>query len=231
MSKVKDEFFTDQEPDESFEPDPVYDEMAQNFSPVPEIAGDNLHTLFAALAKAQGELHDAHKDKQGYGYNYADLSQVLSIGRPVLSKHGLSVVQLLGNAGDNVTVTTILCHEKGGTIKTVSSMPVHIGKGMTHAQAVGATSTYLRRYSYSAMVGITQSDTDAAAEPEKPKRTKKPTKDQRIVSALNACEDLETLAEMWKKLTPEQHKLYETDKDKRKAQLQVDAQDKQQEAL
>lgn len=120
--------------------------------------------LATALAKAQGEIQDAFKDKTAHNYNYADLSQVLTIARPVLSKNGLSVVQLLGPATEHVTLTTMLLHESGESITTQSSMPIVTGKGMSVAQGIGATCTYLRRYALSAMVGITQSDTDAAAE-------------------------------------------------------------------
>lgn len=234
MGKLKDELVNGQETwvdsehhEESFEPDPVYDESIGN--------------LATALAAAQGELEDAHKDKQGYGYSYADLSSVLSIARPVLSKHGLSVVQLLGGAGDEVTITTILMHKSGESIRTVSSMPVHQGKGMTHAQSVGAITTYLRRYSLSAMVGITQTDNDAGKVSETPdtkefkqeyqRREAKPKPDPAVIKALNACEDLQTLAEMWKKLTKEQHALYEPVKDQRKTELQTQQADKEQASL
>lgn len=229
MSKLKDATFTDQEPSEAFEPDPVYDEEKE----AAMIEDKAQAELFTALAKAQGELQDAHKDKQGYGYNYADLSQVLSIARPVLSKYGLSVVQLLGGAGDTVTITTVLAHASGQTIQTTSSMEVVAGKGMSHAQAVGATCTYLRRYALSAMVGITQSDTDAApAQTEKP-ATRKPkvAPDPDVIRSLLACEDLDTLREMWGKLAPAQHKLYAGIKEQRKNELEVAKADKEEKLL
>jgi len=240
VSKFKDEAFTDQEPAEAFDPDPEYNN--------PDTHGLGIAHLAEALSSAQGEIEDAHKDKSGYGYKYADLSQVLSIARPVLSKHGLAVTQLLGGAGDRVSITTILMHKSGELISTRSSMPVHISKGMSHAQAVGSISTYLRRYALSAIVGITQADTDASSNTETdldklynneppakiPKTSagfQKPLPDPKIIKALMACEDMGTLAEMWGKLDKSQHKLYAEVKEQRKAELQADESEQQQAKL
>ena len=250
--KLKDANFTDQEGDEPFEPDPEYDRAYDAIQAYPgEFFGEDLPSFFADFAKAQGELQDAHKDQTAgtiFKYKYADLSQVLQIARPVLSKHGIGIIQLLGNAGDNVSVTTLLAHKGGAGVKTVSSMPVHIPVGksgqptMTHAQAVGSVSTYLRRYSVAAIVGITQTDTDAAngdpvPSPQKREKTPQraepeaPRPDPAVIRALMACEDMETLQEMWGKLPKAAHLLYEGVKNTRKDELLVLQADKEQAQL
>lgn len=251
MSKVKDALFTDREPPESLMPDPEYNPFdpvagqvgalrGMNMDEIhqypPEFFGEDLPAFFADFATAQGELQDAHKDQQAYQYKYADLSQVLQIARPVLSRHGIGLIQLLGNAGDNVSVTTLLVHKGGAGVKTVSSMPVGQPGKMSHAQAVGSISTYLRRYSVAAIVGITQTDNDAEHVPQHQKREKAPKKaaaqpNPDVIKALQACEDIPTLVEMWGKLSKAEHLLYAGVKDAKKDELQLAQADKDQELL
>ena len=122
---------------------------------------EEIGNLATALSALQGELTDAHKGSKGYGYNYADLATVLDIARPLLTKHGLAVSQLPGNADDNVSVKTVLMHKSGQFIESTISMPVEVGKGMSKAQAIGSVITYCRRYSLAAVLGIAQTDDDA----------------------------------------------------------------------
>ena len=114
--------------------------------------------LAKALAAAQGEITDLSKDQQGYGYKYADLAQTLRSLRPVLSKHGLAISQTAGSADDQVSVTTVLMHSSGQWLRDTLTMPVHMAKGLTHAQCVGMVLTYARRYSIQAIAGQASSD-------------------------------------------------------------------------
>ena len=138
---------------------------------------EQINELAAALANAQGELANVAKDKSGYGYKYADLAAVLDQARPVLSKHGLAIVQSASNADEQVSVTTTLMHQSGQWMRDTITMPVQVGKGMSHAQAVGSVITYARRYSLAAFVGIAQEDNDAAVQqPEAPQQRQQPPK-------------------------------------------------------
>lgn len=125
--------------------------------------------LFAAMAKAQGEIENASKNAANphFRSKYADLAEVLNTVRPVLSKHGLSLMQATGFDGTLVHVTTILAHEAGGYVTTVSSCQ----PAKTDAQGVGSATTYLRRYSAAAVAGVAQEDDDgnAAAHDKKPR--------------------------------------------------------------
>lgn len=123
---------------------------------------ENINELAMALSKLQGEITDACKDKQGYGYNYADLSSVLDIARPALAKNGLAVSQLCGSDGDKVSVETVLMHKSGQWISAVMAMTIQQMKGMTMAQASGAVISYARRYCLASVLGIAQTDNDAA---------------------------------------------------------------------
>lgn len=139
---------------------------------------EQINELSAALSAFQGEIKDAVKSNEGYGYNYANLSDILIIARPLLAKNGLALIQLAANApeieGHNgtkiqqVAVETILTHKSGQWISEVYAMPVErkiSNKGketLSLAQCVGVTITYCRRYAASAILGMTQTDNDAS---------------------------------------------------------------------
>lgn len=123
---------------------------------------DEINELASSLSKVQGEIHNAFKDKSGYGYKYVDLASMLDIARPVLSKHGLALSQLCGSANELATVETVLMHQSGQWISSTIEMGVERAKGMSLAQSVGSVITYARRYALAAIVGIAQTDDDAS---------------------------------------------------------------------
>lgn len=124
--------------------------------------------LFAALAKAQGEIENASKNAQNphFRSSYADLAEVMTTIRATLPKHGLSLIQSPHFDGSMAHLDTILAHASGGYItSTASCVPAK-----SDAQGIGAATTYLRRYSAASLVGIHQEDDDgeAAAHAAKP---------------------------------------------------------------
>jgi hypothetical protein len=114
--------------------------------------------LFAALADAQFQIENASKNAANphFRSRYADLAEVLNTVRPVLAKHGLSVMQSTAFDGAMVFVETVLAHSSGGSVSsTASCVPAK-----TDAQGVGAATTYLRRYALAAIAGVAQEDDD-----------------------------------------------------------------------
>ena len=116
--------------------------------------------LAGALAKAQSEIKGALASNVNpfFKSNYADLDTIIKSCFPQLTKNGLSIIQ--GNDTcdqGSFYITTMLLHESGQWIKSRLKMPIG---GKQDAQAVGATITYARRFSLSAMVGIAQTDDD-----------------------------------------------------------------------
>lgn len=113
-----------------------------------------INELACALSKAQGEMQAAIKDKINpfYKSSYADLGSVWDAARPVLSKHGLCVMQTteINNERNQVVMVTTLAHTSGQWMK--SYLPLNPSKN--DSQGVGAALTYLRRYSLSALVGV-----------------------------------------------------------------------------
>lgn len=132
--------------------------------------GDTKHsTLADALAAAQAELTDPKKDKTAkagaYSYAYTDIAGVLEVVRPVLSRHGIAIVQGVesNDRGDLVLRTTLLHGEEVMTSALAWPMPQDI-------QKLGSAITYLRRYSLCAMVGVAADDDDGASAREEPAR-------------------------------------------------------------
>lgn len=114
--------------------------------------------LFSAMAKAQGEIENAAKSSTNphFRSKYADLAEVLNTIRPILSKHGLSLIQSTGFDGSMVSVTSLLAHESGGYVTSMASCV----PAKSDAQGIGSATTYLRRYSAAAVAGIAQEDDD-----------------------------------------------------------------------
>lgn len=130
---------------------------------------NNIADIATALSKAQSELDSAKKDSSGYGYNYSDLASVINTSKPVLAKHNLSVVQLVGKQTETqVEVTTILAHSSGQFFKSIATLPVIEMKGCNKAQGAGASLSYLRRYAYQSIIGQPSEDNDGSSENKKP---------------------------------------------------------------
>lgn len=114
--------------------------------------------LFAALAKAQGEVENASKNAANphFKSKYADLAEVLNTVRPVFSENGLSIIQSTEFDGALVSVTTTIAHKDGGYVSSKASCV----PSKTDAQGVGSATTYLRRYSLASACGVAQEDDD-----------------------------------------------------------------------
>ena len=137
-----------------------------------------LDKLATALAKAQGEIVGAKKKSSNpfFKSDYADLHEGISATRPVLSKHGLAVVQTTSNVeviGKTafLNVGTMLMHESGQWIRSYTPLPV---ESPVNCHKLGSAMTYGRRYGLAAMIGIAQMDDDGNAATERPASRQKP---------------------------------------------------------
>ena len=160
-----------------------------------------MKNLIKAIADFQQDCPVILKDTSGYGYKYADLTQIDSIIKPLLKKHGLAYVQPI--QGNNIQ-TRLFHVETGETIESICMIPFESIKyepvviettknnvtekktkyiiagfeGMNTAQAYGSLITYFRRYTISSLLGlITDKDTDGTGEkqPETTQQTKQTT--------------------------------------------------------
>lgn len=141
---------------------------------------ESLKELFSALAKFQGEINIIPFDKTvtvklksggNYSYSYASFSSIKSLCSPLLSANGLAVSQLLGEN----KLTTILTHTSGEYIGDNMTLPV--SQGMS-PQDIGSVITYMKRYSYSAILGLASDEDTDGKITSKEKAPQKPVLDQ-----------------------------------------------------
>lgn len=117
---------------------------------------ESISKLAMALVKAQAEMPVALFDAKNpfLKYKYATLGAVVSASKPILSKFGLAITQFPFSQEGRVGVTSILLHESGEYIEYSISLVPETTKGMTLSQATGVVITYLRRYSWAAILGM-----------------------------------------------------------------------------
>lgn len=123
----------------------------------------------AAFAKFQAEVSDPGKNKtaqiepkdkskQPFSYGYADLASVLQHVRPLLAKNGLSVVQDVTTDDSHVSVTTLILHESGQTMRFG---PLSLPSG-GEPKSWGSAATYARRFALMATLGVAADGEDDA---------------------------------------------------------------------
>ena len=124
---------------------------------------ESIKNLAKAQAKLQAEVQDISKDAKGYGYKYTSLDALVKYLRPLLSKNGLSFMQMPVGSESTIGLETIFMHESGEWISNTLSSPIAELKGMNTYQSSGSAITYFRRYSLSAFVGIASDDDNDAS--------------------------------------------------------------------
>lgn len=166
---------------------------------------EQINELAAALAKAQGQVAGAVKDKTNPGYKskYADLASVWDACRSALAANGLSVVQMTRQSErDEVIVVTRLLHASGQWLQGELNLPVT----KSDAQGFGSALTYARRYALAAAVGVAPEDDDgnlaAAAKPTPIKNDV----ERRLVESMNGrpISGLQTSVDAFNALPPEE---------------------------
>jgi hypothetical protein len=128
----------------------------------------------SALSMAQGELDPAPKSSINphYKSRYADYATCREVAKSVLAKHGLSVTQGIVTDIENMSVGVItrLAHKSGQWILTETwCKPKGIGP-----QDIGSAGSYLKRYGFSAAIGLVSEEDDdgnsAQGKNEQPKK-------------------------------------------------------------
>lgn len=121
--------------------------------------------LAQSLAKAQGQIKSAVKDKVGQVGNqktkYADLDACWEVARLPLSLNGLAVAQptaICQATGDTILITKLL-HSSGQWL----AGEMKVAPTRSDPQAQGSALTYARRQAFCGIVGITQTDDDGQA--------------------------------------------------------------------
>lgn len=142
--------------------------------------------LYAALLKAQAAFPAIEKTRTAtiitktggsYGYNYADLEDILKAVRPVLNEHGIVLTQRPGvvwsDQGEaNVVIETALHHAESGE-SIISEWPLAM---QTHPQDTGKLVTYFRRYALCSLLGISAEEAESEESQESQPVANRPVK-------------------------------------------------------
>ena len=127
----------------------------------------NTHEQQVAINKALIGFIAETEDILANDYNphfkskFADLSSHLKYLKPLLKKHGLTVLQLPSGDYEAVGIKTIILHESGAMLEEKCLIPCD--KGML-GQHAGAIVTYLRRYALASLAGVATEDDDGESD-------------------------------------------------------------------
>lgn len=171
-------------------------------------SSDSIGELNKALVQAQAEMPFAPMNAKNpfIGNNYADLGAVIQASRPVLHKHGLCISQFPTSSDDGkVGVRSILIHSSGEWMEDSIFLELRDNSQLNHekssestppkkekvktissiAQEAGVVITYLRRYSWAAIIGMyADEDNDGELRNEEKKSSSKKTEDKPTVQKI-----------------------------------------------
>lgn len=132
---------------------------------------ESITKIAAALVAFSGEVKTIEKDGTNPHFKsaYTTLDHMIDETKPLLHKHGLTVMQFPGGDGEKVTVRTMILHESG---EWIESEPLILKPTKLDPQGAGSAITYARRYSYAAALSLSLGDDDdgnsASQAPQKP---------------------------------------------------------------
>jgi hypothetical protein len=136
---------------------------------------EQLKEFYTALSKFQGSIKGAIKDSENPFFSkgdkkslYADLDACWEAIREELSKNGFSIIQGEAFKETMWIMETRLAHSSGQWIET--DYPIKAIK--EDPQTFLAASTYARRGSLSAIIGLSQRDDDGNEASERPVQTR-----------------------------------------------------------
>ena len=122
---------------------------------------DNTSEVANALASFNLEMENIAKNAKNpfFKSSYLDLSAIANTVRPLLAKHGLSVIQYpIDDENGRISVNTVLLHKSGQKIEFpgIWVKPSKIGD----VQVLGSIITYLKRYSMAAILFVAGCEED-----------------------------------------------------------------------
>lgn len=123
--------------------------------------------IYSQLAKFQQSVGTINKDSTGHNYNYASLDNIVAIITPFLKENNLGFTHTF----EGTDIICTLFNTEGETITSRATLPKEMMRGMNASQSVGASITYFRRYTLSAILGlVTDEDTDGVVNTPKVKQ-------------------------------------------------------------
>lgn len=151
--------------------------------------------IATALIKAQKDMANPVKTAKNpfFKSSYADLNSVRDACLPVLNENGIAVMQPTITVDGKNYVHTILLHESGETIESMTEIIFKQGD----AQAQGSGITYARRYGLQSLVCLGADDDDGNGASGKVKEAETKAKLEAISLQVNKCTTTDELTQIW----------------------------------
>lgn len=157
---------------------------------------ESITKLAAALVKAQADMGNAKKDAVNpfFKKNYADLNAIREAVLPSLNAQGISVIQPTCVQEGKNYVETVLLHESGEFISSLTEIVVD---KVNDAQRHGSGLSYARRYALQSITNIGAEDDDAQAAVGKPAPAVKFDPVATAIADMYAAKSLEIVMQVW----------------------------------
>jgi hypothetical protein len=141
-------------------------------------------SIYKQLLEVQKEVGAISKDSKNpfFKSKYFDINKLIEVVNPVLSKHGLVLLQPIE---DNKVVSRLFDVESEKGVESSLELP-----NLTDPQKIGSAISYYRRYTLSSLLGLQAEDEDGNGLKAKPKPEK--ITDSRFEAALIALKENKT---------------------------------------
>ena len=129
-------------------------------------------SIYKQLLLVQKEVGAISKDSKNpfFKSKYFDINKLIEVVNPVLSKHGIVLIQPIEN---NKVFSTLIDVESGENVISSLELP-----NLTDPQKIGSAISYYRRYTLSSLLGLQAEDEDGNGLKAKPKpKVKQDVKD------------------------------------------------------
>jgi hypothetical protein len=124
-------------------------------------------SIYKQLLEVQREVGAISKDSKNpfFKSKYFDINKLIEVVNPVLSKHGLVLLQPIE---DNKVVSRLFDAESEKCVESWLELP-----NLSDPQKIGSAISYYRRYTLSSLLGLQAEDEDGNGLKAKPKPVQK----------------------------------------------------------
>jgi len=145
-------------------------------------------SIYKQLLEVQKEVGAISKDSKNpfFKSKYFDINKLIEVVNPVLSKHGLVLLQPIL---EGRVYSRLIDAETGETLESYLELP-----NLPKPQDLGSCVSYYRRYTLASLMGLQATDEDGNGLKSKPKPEK--MTDSRFEDALIALKENKTTKEV-----------------------------------
>lgn len=114
----------------------------------------------AAFASMQPSLPAVERKGKAHTSKYARFEDIVDAIMPVLAANGFGLSFRIAETAGKVSVTCILSHKDGHSENTSYAFPYDVSGSKNAIQSIGSATSYGKRYTMTALLGIATRDED-----------------------------------------------------------------------